>query len=58
MNDPFWKRSGFWTALAATVPLVFSIVSGTVTQEIVIAVVGAWGTFFTVAAARPTQRGE
>ena len=58
MNDPFWKRSGFWTALAATVPLGFSLAAGTVTQEIVIAVLGAWGTFFTVAATRPTQRGE
>lgn len=58
MNDPFWKRSGFWTALTATVPLCFSVAAGNVTQEIVIAVVGAWGTFLTVAVARPTQRGD
>lgn len=58
MNDPFWKRSGFWSSLIASVPLAFAIFDKNVTQELVISVLGAWAGFFTVASARPTQRGE
>lgn len=56
MSDPFWKKSGFWTAIAATVPLVYAFINKTSTVELVVAVVGAWGTFFTSAAVRgPVQ---
>ena len=52
--DPFYKRSGFWTALAASVPLVWSLAHGTCTQEIIVATIIAWGTFFTAAGRRKT----
>jgi len=50
--DPFWQRTGFWAALMATVPLVFALLNGTVSPELVAATIGAWGAFATGAKIR------
>lgn len=56
--DPFYRRSGFWAALLATVPLGFAIARGTVSEELVGAVVLAWGAFFTAKQARPSNSNQ
>lgn len=53
--DPLWRRTGFWAAIAASVPLVYAIISGEVPQELVVATLGAWAAFFTAAKARPSN---
>ena len=55
MGDPFWKRTSFWAAVTGTVPFVWALFAGNVTQEHVITVIGVWATFFTGATiVRPT----
>ena len=54
-SDPLWKRSGFWAAIAASVPLLYAAISGEVPQELVVATIGAWAAFFTAAKARPSN---
>jgi hypothetical protein len=43
----FWQRASFWACALGTIPLVFALFRGTVTPEMVISVVAAWGAFFT-----------
>ena len=47
MGDPFWRRTSFWTAVIGTVPFVWALFQGDVTQEHVVTMIGVWGTFFT-----------
>ncbi len=53
--DPFYRRSGFWAAAIASVPLAFAAFKGTVTPELVVATLGAWGAFFTAQRVRPSN---
>lgn len=58
-SDPFWKRSGFWAACAATLPFLYAVIemaaSGTrVPMEVTTATLLAWGAFFTGATIRPS----
>ena len=53
--SPFYRRSGFWTAAVATVPLVYAAVDGSIPMPLVLSVLGAWATFFCAKVVRPSH---
>lgn len=56
--DPFYRRSGFWAAVGATIPIVYAAIDGAVPMTLTIAVVSAWAGFFTAQRARPSNSNQ
>jgi hypothetical protein len=53
--DPFWRRSGFWTAIGTTISaLIVVMPEWEVWLKASAVIATAWGTFFTAAAMRPS----
>jgi len=53
--DPFWKRSGFWAALSASVAALVAILPEWEPHLKALGVIiVAWGGFFTAAQLRPS----
>lgn len=55
--DPFYRRSGFWTALVASVPFILAVIrwgfgGDPVVDEDLALFGGVWGTYFTATTVR------